>query len=90
MVLETPGLLERLLVLLDDPNTVAAALRAIGNIVAGDDEQTQCVIDAGVLPKLVCYCRSKKSVEREAFVECAKVTYKPVVFFFCEHLFICP
>uniref|UniRef100_A0A914RKU6 Uncharacterized protein n=1 Tax=Parascaris equorum TaxID=6256 RepID=A0A914RKU6_PAREQ len=42
----------RLLGLLDDPNTVDAALRAIGNIVAGDDEQTQRVIDAGVLPKL--------------------------------------
>ncbi|VDM44380.1 unnamed protein product [Toxocara canis] len=52
MVLEMPGLLDRLLTLMDDPRTVAPALRAVGNIVAGDDEQTQVVIDAGALSKL--------------------------------------
>lgn len=36
-----------------DPKVVAPALRAIGNIVTGDDLQTQVVLNCGALPCLV-------------------------------------
>jgi len=51
-----------------DSNSVKhPALRAIGNIVTGDDLQTQMVIDQGVLPKLhLLLCNPKKAIRKEA------------------------
>lgn len=40
--------------LLDDPVASTSALFTVGRIVAGNDQQTQHVIDAGVIPRLVC------------------------------------
>lgn len=51
-VLGTPRLLGRLIELLEDTNTTRAALRALGNLVAGGDGQTQAVLDAGLLSHL--------------------------------------
>ncbi|VDK52129.1 unnamed protein product [Anisakis simplex] len=69
MILEMPGLLERLMVLLDDPITVAPALRVIGNIVAGDDDQTQVVLDAAILPKLGQLLKNcKGNVQRKELI----------------------
>ncbi|VDN45312.1 unnamed protein product [Gongylonema pulchrum] len=59
-VLETPLLLPRLMELLDDKDTMRAALRALGNLVAGGDNQTQQVLDAGLLSNMVC-CNKKVS-----------------------------
>ncbi|KAL3991110.1 HEAT-like repeat family protein [Acanthocheilonema viteae] len=52
-VLATPRLLERLIDLLDESDTMRAALRALGNLVAGGDNQTQTVLNAGLLPRLM-------------------------------------
>uniref|UniRef100_A0A0R3RLL2 Importin subunit alpha n=1 Tax=Elaeophora elaphi TaxID=1147741 RepID=A0A0R3RLL2_9BILA len=52
-VLDTPHLLERLIELLDENDTVRAALRALGNLIAGRDDQTQTVLNAGLLPHLM-------------------------------------
>lgn len=54
-ILETPYLLSRLIELLDENDTVRAALRALGNLVAGGDNQTQVVLDAGLLPQMVFF-----------------------------------
>lgn len=52
-MLTTPHLLKRLIELLDENDTMRAALRALGNLVAGGDNQTQAVLNAGLLPRLV-------------------------------------
>ncbi|VDK67770.1 unnamed protein product [Litomosoides sigmodontis] len=52
-VLTTPHLLKRLIELLDENETMRAALRALGNLVAGGDNQTQAVLNAGLLPRLM-------------------------------------
>ncbi|EFO15571.2 karyopherin alpha [Loa loa] len=52
-VLQTPHLLERLIELLDESDTMRAALRALGNLVAGGDDQTQAVLNAGLLPRMM-------------------------------------
>mmetsp|Transcript_30994 Transcript_30994/g.54385 ORF Transcript_30994/g.54385 Transcript_30994/m.54385 type:complete len:312 (+) Transcript_30994:723-1658(+) len=45
---------------------VAPALRVLGNIVTGDDEQTQAVMDAGILPQLLPLLQHpKKSLRKE-------------------------
>ena len=42
------------------------ALRAVGNVVGGDDAQTQVMIDAGVLPNLHALLRSpRKAIRKE-------------------------
>eukprot|EP01065_Artemidia_motanka_P052060 TRINITY_DN9302_c0_g1_i1.p1 TRINITY_DN9302_c0_g1~~TRINITY_DN9302_c0_g1_i1.p1 ORF type:complete len:562 (+),score=104.05 TRINITY_DN9302_c0_g1_i1:59-1744(+) len=48
------------------PSLQIPVLRAIGNVCAGTDEHTQCMIDLGVLPML-CYLLAhvKKAVRRE-------------------------
>ncbi|CAG9530419.1 unnamed protein product [Cercopithifilaria johnstoni] len=52
-ILTTPHLLERLIELLDESDTIRAALRALGNLVAGGDNQTQAVLNAGLLPRMM-------------------------------------
>ncbi|VDM92357.1 unnamed protein product, partial [Onchocerca ochengi] len=52
-ILETPRLLQRLIELLDEKETMRAALRALGNLIAGGDNQTQAVLDAGLLPRMM-------------------------------------
>ncbi|VIO99917.1 Uncharacterized protein BM_BM10292 [Brugia malayi] len=52
-VLQTPALLERLIELLAEKRTMRAALRALGNLVAGNDAQTQAVLNAGLLPRMM-------------------------------------
>ena len=53
-VLDT-GMLPRLVQLLSHPQATVQtpALRAIGNLVTGDDHQTQMVINANALPALL-------------------------------------
>jgi importin subunit alpha-6/7 len=45
---------------------VVPALRTLGNIVSGDDSQTQAVVDANVLPALTgLLANSKKNIRKE-------------------------
>jgi hypothetical protein len=54
-VLEHEGLLGRVKELLShpDPDCYTPALRVLGNLARGNDEQTQAVVDCGSLPMLV-------------------------------------
>jgi len=46
---------------------VSAALRAVGNIVTGDDVQTQVILNCGALPCLLhLMSSSKESIKKEA------------------------
>ncbi|THD27161.1 Importin subunit alpha [Fasciola hepatica] len=45
----------------NSPNLVSPALRAVGNLVIGDDAQTQAVIDAGLLPYVPALLNYEKS-----------------------------
>lgn len=50
-----------------EQNVVSAALRAIGNIVTGDDVQTQVVLNCSALPCLLHLLNSsKESIRKEA------------------------
>jgi importin subunit alpha-1 len=59
----------------DQLKVVTAALRAVGNIVTGDDMQTQAIIDAGGLP---CLCHllsnSKESIRKETCWTISNIT----------------
>ena len=60
----TPRLVE-LLGLSDSVQT--PAVRALGNIVSGDDQQTQTVLDAGGVPALIKLLTHKKNnIRKEA------------------------
>jgi hypothetical protein len=41
------------------------ALRILGNIAAGDDHQTQVILEAGVLPELTKLLQHPKKILRE-------------------------
>ncbi|CAG5131546.1 unnamed protein product [Candidula unifasciata] len=76
-VVDLPGVLPRLVELLGstDASVVTPALRTIGNIVTGDDCQTQAVLDTGVLqmmPGLLQH--SKNSIKKEACWMLSNVT----------------
>ncbi|KAA3682121.1 importin subunit alpha-2, partial [Paragonimus westermani] len=57
------GCLKYLLRLLasHSPNLISPALRAVGNLVVGNDEQTQTVLDAGLLPYVPALLNVDKS-----------------------------
>ncbi|KAJ4848243.1 hypothetical protein Tsubulata_042289, partial [Turnera subulata] len=71
------GVCQQLVALLRDPSVPALlpALRTIGNIVSGDDIQTQCVIDHGALacfPSLLTHDR--KGIKRQVCWTISNIT----------------
>lgn len=57
------------------PNVVSAALRAVGNIVTGDDVQTQIILNCAALPCLLhLLSSSKESVRKEACWTISNIT----------------
>ncbi|XP_005106042.1 importin subunit alpha-1 [Aplysia californica] len=68
-IVDRPGVLQRLVELLGcvDAAVVTPALRTVGNIVTGTDEQTQAVIDTNVLKMLPSLLQHPKaSIKKEA------------------------
>lgn len=56
-------------------NTVKAALRAVGNIVTGDDTQTQVILNSGALPHILHLLSSdKESIRKEASWTISNIT----------------
>lgn len=58
-----------------EPSVLTPALRTIGNIVTGDDKQTQAVLDAGALqvfPALLTH--SKSNLQKEAAWTLSNIT----------------
>ncbi|CAE5960388.1 unnamed protein product [Arabidopsis arenosa] len=72
------GVVPRLVELLLHPSisVVIPALRTVGNIVTGDDLQTQCVIDSGALPCFVNLLTQnyKKNIKKEACWTISNIT----------------
>lgn len=59
----------------DQSNVVSAALRAVGNIVTGDDVQTQVVLNCSALPCLLNLLSSpRESVRKEACWTVSNIT----------------
>lgn len=59
----------------DSYNIVKAALRAVGNIVTGDDVQTQVVLNSGALPHILHLLSSEKeSIRKEASWTVSNIT----------------
>ena len=58
------------------PSVVAAALRAVGNIVTGDDIQTQLVLSCSVLPCLLHLLGTnlKESIRKEVCWTISNIT----------------
>ena len=51
------------------------ALRTLGNVVTGDDSQTQCALDCGLLPRLLALLNSpKKGIRKEACWTISNIT----------------
>lgn len=56
-------------------NIVKAALRAVGNIVTGDDAQTQVILNSGALPHILHLLSSdKESIRKEASWTISNIT----------------
>ncbi|KAL9161261.1 hypothetical protein ABFS82_07G009200 [Erythranthe guttata] len=72
------GICQRLVELLlhPSPSVLIPALRTVGNIVTGDDVQTQCIIDHGALPCLLSMLvhHHKKSIKKEACWTISNIT----------------
>jgi len=71
------GVCRRLVTLLmhKSPNVKTPALRTVGNIVTGDDMQTQMVIDSDVLPCLLALLvNPKKGIRKEACWTISNIT----------------
>lgn len=59
----------------DQSNVISAALRAVGNIVTGDDVQTQVVLNCSALPCLLNLLSSpRESVRKEACWTVSNIT----------------
>ncbi|XP_060808977.1 importin subunit alpha-1 [Amyelois transitella] len=68
-VQSTPGLLRRLLALLEHRHAAVRtpALRALGNMLTGSDHQTDRCLDAGCLDRIICLLQcDKPSIRKEA------------------------
>lgn len=59
----------------DSSSIVKAALRAVGNIVTGDDVQTQVILNSGALPHILklLLC-DKESIRKEASWTISNIT----------------
>ncbi|KAG8052253.1 hypothetical protein GUJ93_ZPchr0001g30353 [Zizania palustris] len=72
------GVCPRLVELLThhSPRVIIPALRTVGNIVTGDDAQTQCILDHQVLPCLfnLLTTNQKKSIKKEACWAISNIT----------------
>ncbi|XP_076960041.1 importin subunit alpha-2-like [Bidens hawaiensis] len=72
------GVCRRLVELLQhpSPSVLIPALRTVGNIVTGDDLQTQCIIEHGALPCLLSLLTNnhKKSIKKEACWTISNIT----------------
>uniref|UniRef100_A0A0R0F7J2 IBB domain-containing protein n=1 Tax=Glycine max TaxID=3847 RepID=A0A0R0F7J2_SOYBN len=72
------GVCARLVQLLihPSPSVLIPALRTVGNIVTGDDMQTQCIINHGALPCLLNLLTNnhKKSIKKEACWTISNIT----------------
>ncbi|CAO2839774.1 unnamed protein product [Amaranthus hypochondriacus] len=72
------GVCPRLVELLvhSSPSVLIPALRTVGNIVTGDDVQTQCIIDHSALPCLLnlLHQNCKKSIKKEACWTISNIT----------------
>ncbi|XP_019174864.1 PREDICTED: importin subunit alpha-2-like [Ipomoea nil] len=72
------GVCKRLVELLlhPSPSVLIPALRTVGNIVTGDDQQTQCIIEFGALPCLLSLLihNHKKSIKKEACWTISNIT----------------
>eukprot|EP00889_Picochlorum_renovo_P000698 jgi/Picre1/27728/NNA_000692.t1 len=77
-VVATPGVVRRLVELLmhTAASVLVPALRTVGNIVTGDDDQTQSVINSGALQCLqhLLLTTHKKSIKKEACWTISNVT----------------
>lgn len=64
------------LLLHPSPSVLIPALRTVGNIVTGDDVQTQCIINHGALPSLLSLLthNHKKSIKKEACWTISNIT----------------
>jgi hypothetical protein len=59
----------------NQPNVVSAALRAVGNIVTGDDVQTQVILNCSALSCLLHLLTSpKESIRKEACWTISNIT----------------
>ena len=57
------------------PSVQTPALRTVGNIVTGNETQTQTVIDAGAVPNLLeLFSHSKKGIQKEACWAISNIT----------------
>lgn len=59
----------------DSHGIVKAALRAVGNIVTGDDVQTQVILNSGALPHILHLLKSEReSIRKEAAWTVSNIT----------------
>lgn len=66
-----------------------AALRAVGNIVTGTDEQTQLVLDCGALHLMPALLTHVKDKINKVCLKSLSIKYKFNCYFFCisSHIF---
>jgi importin subunit alpha-1 len=80
-VVSSPGLPARLSSFLTstEPTELTPALRAVGNLMSGDDRTTQCLLNEGVLPKLaILLSHQTSNVRRETCWTLSNVFAGPV------------